>query len=92
VQNATSSSTNEPLRGGRERKRTCKGHAAPEHDGAAEAGIAEDAEDRLQDGTREERNAQQHADLRVRERQLLANERPGRVAGAPGELVQQLDC
>lgn len=76
---------------GREGKPSREGHTAREHHGAAEAGVAENAEDGFENRAGDERNAEQDADLRVRERQLLANQRPRRIADAPGELVQQLD-
>jgi hypothetical protein len=81
----------EPLGRGRERKPTCERDAAPEYNCSAEAGIAEDAEDGLENRAGEERNAEQNPDLGVREREFLANQRPRGIAGAPGELVQQLD-
>jgi hypothetical protein len=54
-------------------------------------GVAEDAEDGLENGAREERNAEQNSDLAVGERELVADQRPCGIADAPGELVQELD-
>jgi hypothetical protein len=48
-------------------------------------------QDRL-DGVQDDaRNGEQQADLRVRQRQFVADQRPGGVAAAEDELVEKLD-
>ena len=54
--------------------------------------IRDDADERVERTADEPRNREHEADLRVAERQIVANQRPRSGPCAPDELVEELDC
>jgi len=82
-----------PRRLGPRRERQCarEGASPREHEHSPTPRHRDDTQNRL-DGERDDaRDRQQQPDLRVRQRQLVADQRPGGLAGAEDELVEQLD-
>ena len=76
---------------GREEQRGREYDAAAQDDGAALPDVAEDRQERLDQVAGHVRHAQQQADLRVTQPQVIADQRPRRLPRAVSELVKEFD-
>src|SRR5207244_8762710 len=81
----------EPRREPAEEARRREGEPAPDDDRPPVAGVSKHAEQRLDRCGDEARQRQEQTDRGVRETEVGADQRPGRLAYAEDELVQQLD-